>query len=206
MKKIILLLFIVLFSSCLGTKKVIKTTKKEVTEESLMSRIDSLFKLKEKEFKSVKKSKPIKKVNSISLKTADSIANKKINEALRNFRYTEKSGKNTLNAFYDEKTIQLILKAYIEGSKSVKTESSKETESSLNKETESSSNKETEWSEEIYKRITTLPWWSYIAIYFLFLDRKITYILGEFIPFLSGKNSILSIISLFFKKTKENTK
>ena len=47
----------------------------------------------------------------------------------------------------------------------------------------------------IYKRITTMPWYLWVALYFMFFDGKITSLLSNFIPQLRGATSILSVFS-----------
>lgn len=193
MKKLITTIILLCLFSC-GTHKVIQKENNSIERlEQIKLKKDSIIKNTKTTNAKTEVSGEINKYSQISLQTADSIANKRINEALKNFKYSETSGKNKTKAYYDSKTMQLIIEAFV--SKSENT--IKEVEN--NQELETNTIKETTKEEAIkidkyfYKKIKSMPLWVWIIVYFVFLDQKVVYILGNFIPQLKGAKTILSL-------------
>lgn len=190
MKKIIIIIFALFLTSCLSTKKTIKNFEKQ--KEKIEIKKDSIQKVSEKKSEKIEVSNPISKKNSISLKTADSLTNAKINKALRNFSYKDKSGKNTVSARYDEKTMQLILEAFISGSQNKTTENTLDTETNTN--TETTSEKKFEKNVEKYIKKIVIPWWGYLILIFLF-RKTIFSILAFFLPQIRGIKTLTDLIT-----------
>ena len=167
-KNIFLVLFLILFTSCgifnLGKKTESEKERTTITTEKTDLKKDSTNLKKVNIFESQKETKSIDKSSSISLKTADSIANKRINEALRNFKVTDRSGQNTFSAKYDENTMRLIFDAYIEGTKSVNKETN--TDQLINTSTEITTGKtfEDKVSEKSKKVIKMIPLWLWVVV------------------------------------------
>ena len=129
-------------------------------------------------------------------KTPDIDFNKKVDEKvdeiLAKLNTTKTSGDNSYRLYYN------LLKRQVEFEAKIG-----ETQ---NENTTTNSEEKTEKTTEeiidtyIYKRITTMPWYLWGAIYFMFFDGKIASLLSNFIPQLRGATSILSI----FKKKNDN--
>ena len=169
--------FILFFTSCsvfnLGKKK--QEEKERTTKTTELSEVkkDSSNIKKVNVSETKKETLPIDKSSSISLQTADSIANKRINEALRNFKITDRSGGNSFSAKYDEVTMRLVFDAYIEGTRS--TEKETNTDQLINTNTESKTDKtfEEEVSEKSERVIKMIPLWIWIVAGIFFLPTII---------------------------------
>lgn len=202
MKKILyLIIAATLLTSCGTARKIFKTSKTESKTEQLKETKTDVSSVSSKEVKEYKETTtPIEKTSRVSLKTGEPDIDKRINQALRNFKYTERSGKNSLGLKYDEKVMELVFKAFVTGSQATTKETSQDKSSEVNTETSEQMTVEQRIEDYVYKKVTRLPWWFYAFIYFFFLDAKVTTILSSFIPGLKGKNTILSIFGLFMKK------
>jgi len=196
MKKIILFaiaFFILFFTSCsvfnLGKKK--QEQKERTTKTTELSEVkkDSSNIKNVNVSETKKETLPIDKRSSISLQTADSIANKRINEALRNFKITDRSGGNSFSAKYDEATMRLIFDAYIEGTKSIEKETN--TDQLINTNTESKTDKtfEEEVSEKSKKVIKMIPLWIWVVVGVWFFPQ-----------ILSRLKTVFNPLSKLFKK------
>lgn len=184
MRFLILFIFsIILLTSCLGTKKIIQTEDKTFSETNLYKRFDSIMQERIKEFKTKETSKPISKNNSISLKTADSVANKKINEVLRNFNFKEKSGSNSISARYNEKTMQLIFDAYVAGSENMIERFSKETKLEKIETSDKNTSFYNSFKKDVYKKVISFPWYYWLVACLVFAP-KIINILNPHISFI----------------------
>ena len=185
--------FILFFTSCsvfnLGKKK--QEEKERTTKTTELSEVkkDSSNIKNVNVSETKKETLPIDKSSSISLQTADSIANKRINEALRNFKITDRSGGNSFSAKYDEATMRLIFDAYIEGTKSIEKETN--TDQLINTNTESKTDKtfEEEVSEKSKKVIKMIPLWIWVVVGVWFFPQ-----------ILSRLKTVFNPLSKLFKK------
>jgi hypothetical protein len=197
MKKLVL--FLVLFSlvGCATFKsKRDKTTDTKLTEKTETVSDSSSIKTTDTKTE-VETVAPIEKETGISLRTADSIANRRINEALRNFRFVDRSGGNSVAARYDEKTMQLFIEAFVAQTKNSSQQTTSESETSTNKETDSEKSFEQQIDEYLEKQ--KIPWWVY-GIALFFLRRDIVSIVGFFVP---GVRSVQTFRDLFKSKSSE---
>lgn len=195
MKKLVFtLITIAILTSCAGSKQVSRNNRITTDTEKVEVINDSSFVQKKFEKETAIVTAPIEKENTISLQTTDELVNQKINKALRNFKYIEKSGKNTITAQYDEATMQLIFKAFVAGKESVTKETTSDIIINTDKQQVTEKTFEEKTDEYMYKKIRVIPWWVWVAFYFLFLDSKVTKALSLFIPKLTGATSILSLL------------
>lgn len=191
MKKIVLLFICIILTGCLGTKKIVEKQATKTTTEKVEVKKDSI--------NVVEKNKAIADKLDVSVpkaKTPDIDFNKKVDEKvdeiLAKLNTTKTSGDNSYRLYYN------LLKRQVEFEAKIG-----ETQ---NENTTTNSEEKTEKTTEeiidtyIYKRITTMPWYLWGAIYFMFFDGKIASLLSNFIPQLRGATSILSI----FKKKNDN--
>jgi hypothetical protein len=121
------------------------------------------------------KTSPIQKSNSVSLKTADSLTNVKINQALKNFRFYDRSGGNSVSAKYDEKTMQLLIEAFVAGTVNKETNTDSEQKTATNQTSISEKTTEEIIEETSSTVIKMLPWWVWLigVVYFapIIIDR-----------------------------------
>jgi Fe2+ transport system protein B len=190
-KEFILVLILIFFSSCLGSKKVIENNTSKKSIEKLEVRKDSS--------NIVEKNKSISdKLDLIvtSSKTDDKNFNKKVDskvdEILAKLNTSKKSGDNSYKLYYNLLKRQVEFEAKIGETKNENTVTN----------TEEKTEKTTEEIIDtyIYKRVTTMPWYLWIVIYFMLFDGKIASLLSNFVPQLRGATSIFSI----FKKKNDN--
>lgn len=196
---IIIAIFFLLLNSCLGSKKtseISSVIKERIEIEKLKDSIKTIIE-KSKEIKET--NAPIDKENFVSFKTADSLTNQRINDALRGFYFSEKSGGNSYSAKYDEATMQLIFKAFIAQTENNSKESSIDTNTSTNTDTKSEKSFEEQTDEYIYKKITKMPWWGWVIIAW-FLRNQIIAFIGIFVP---GVKRIKSIHDLLNQPNKQ---
>lgn len=159
MKKLIYLLVILLFSSCLGAKKI----------------------MNQKSLKNVKNSKKlIKESTNITEKTApindhlrtpvvssgNPQTDKKIDEILSKMDTQKRSGSNGYKQYYDRQTRELITSFLIGGSQS------KFVTRTRNEDTQKTEEQITE--EYIFKKIKLIPWWVYALLVFWYLPQILT--------------------------------
>ena len=191
MKKIVLLFICIILTGCLGTKKIVEKQATKNTTEKVEVKKDSI--------NVIEKNKAIADKLDVSVpkaKTPDIDFNKKVDEKvdeiLAKLNTTKTSGDNSYRLYYNLLKRQVEFEAKIGETKNENTTTN----------TEEKTEKTTEEIIDtyIYKRITTMPWYLWVAIYFMFFDGKITSLLSNFIPQLKGATSILSI----FKKKNDN--
>ena len=191
MKKIVLLFICIILTGCLGTKKIVEKQATKNTTEKVEVKKDSI--------NVIEKNKAIADKLDVSVpkaKTPDIDFNKKVDEKvdeiLAKLNTTKTSGDNSYRLYYNLLKRQVEFEAKIGETKNENTTTN----------TEEKTEKTTEEIIDtyIYKRVTTIPWYLWIAIYFMFFDGKITSLLSNFIPQLKGATSILSI----FKKKNDN--
>lgn len=180
MKNLFYIILIALCTSCLGTKKVVENTtaKKEMQKKEVKKDSSNV----------VEKNQEISDQISLSLRTNNKKVDSIIRQRLKGFNSSKKSGSNRYNAVFDYEKMALNIAAVIGATQNqtITTDSNTNTEKSFEERT----------NEYIKKRITTMPWYLWVVIYFFFLDGKIVGILANFIPQLKGATSILSL----FKK------
>jgi hypothetical protein len=145
MKNIIqLLIILILFSSCLGSKKVFEnnTSKKEV--EKLEVRKDSS--------NVIEKNRAINdKVITTVVSSGNKETDKKIDEILSKLNTQKNSGSNSYKQYYDSETRQLVTDFFLAQTQdqilSTKNDSVKETST------------EEVIDTYISKKVTAIPWW-----------------------------------------------
>ncbi|WP_281980460.1 hypothetical protein [Tenacibaculum mesophilum] len=177
-KRITLILVILLFSSCVGSKKIVEeATIKKQTEKKEVKKDSSNV---------VEKNGAIQdKVITPVASTGNDATDKKIDEILSKLNTTKKSGSNSYRQYYDIETRQLITDFLVAQTLNQKTVT--------NNESTSETTLEEQINSYVYKRITTMPWYLWVLIYFLLFDTKVAALLSNFIPALKGATSILAI-------------
>lgn len=186
-----MLIALLLCSSCGPIKKSVKNknTKETLVQQFDKDSVNTKTQLT-KETKIV--SAPIEKTTGISLRTADSITNKRINEALRYFKFSDQSGNNKVSASYDEKTMQLLINAFVAQS----IDKSKETDTSSEVNTNRNTRVEKTFEENVdeYIKKIKVPWWIYaIAVYLL--RHHILALVGFFVPGIRQVKSINDLLN-----------
>tara|TARA_B110000967_G_scaffold209539_1_gene266154 strand:+ start:3082 stop:3657 length:576 start_codon:yes stop_codon:yes gene_type:complete len=191
MKKIALLFICIVLTGCLGTKKIVEKQATKTTTEKVEVRKDST--------NVVEKNKAIADKLDVAVpnaKTSDTHFNKKVDqkvdEILAKLNTTKTSGDNSYKLYYN------LLKRQVEFEAKIGETQNENT--STNSEEKTENTNEEILDTYIYKRITTVPWFLWIAFYFIFFDGKIASLLSNFIPQLRGATSILSL----FKKKNDN--
>lgn len=190
------ILFVLMLLTSCGTfkKKHTKNSSKVSSERTIVASDSTLVSNNEtKEVSEI--SGPIAKESYISLMTADSLTNARINEALRNFRIYDRSGGNSFKASYDTETMQLLLQAFIQQTENKTSEKISDTNTSTNKSETSEKTFEQKLDEYIEKK--TIPWWLYAIGVFL-LRNHILAVIGFFIP---GIRQVKTINDLFKKSS-----
>lgn len=184
MKKGVLIL-VVFFTSCLGSKKVVEKSNTSVSVEKTEVFKDSVA--------NVERNLAIsdKIITPISF-TGDKFLDKNIDDFLQKINTEKQSGNNSYQLKYNREKRQLETNITVgeTTNKEIATNTSSETEKSV----------EERINEYVYRRITQLPWYIWVALYFLFLDGKIGALLSN-IPALKGATSVLSIFKLLKRKT-----
>ena len=191
MKKIVLLFICIILTGCLGTKKIVEKQATKNTTEKVEVKKDSI--------NVIEKNKAIADKLDVSVpkaKTPDIDFNKKVDEKvdeiLAKLNTTKTSGDNSYRLYYN------LLKRQVEFEAKIGETKNDNTTTKPEEKTEKTT--EEIIDTYIYKRITTMPWYLWGAIYFMFFDGKIASLLSNFIPQLRGATSILSI----FKKKNDN--
>jgi hypothetical protein len=200
MKKLFILFTIISLSSCLGSRVTSKEFNTKNSKETTNQKKDSSNVSINKKSIIESEAAEINKYSGISLKTADSLANVKINKALRNFKYTERSGPNSTSARYDESTMQLIIETIVGATKNKETVELQKENVKVDSSYESVVETEHIIDKYVKKKIISMPWYLWLALYFLFIDSKFMGLLAGFIPQLKGAKTILNIIPLIFGK------
>ena len=175
-------LFTVLFlmGSCVGSKRLVESSNvKEVSSKIEFKKDSSSF---------VERNKEIKDNISLSLRTNNKKVDSIIRQRLKGFNSSKKSGTNRYNAVFDYEKMALNIAAVIGATQNEVTEYSSELE------------KETSVDEKVDSyvktKISVVPWYVWVLLYFFFLDSKVVSIVSNFIPGLKGATSILSILNL----------
>ncbi|WP_028890877.1 hypothetical protein [Tenacibaculum sp. 47A_GOM-205m] len=177
-KRITLVLVVLLFTSCLGSKKI--------AENSTIKKQTEIKEVKKDSSNVIEKNGAIQdKVITPVASTGNEETDKKIDEILSKLNTTKKSGSNSYRQYYDTETRQLITDFLVAQTLSQKTVT--------NNESTSETTLEEQINSYVYKRITTMPWYLWLLIYFLLLDTKVVAILANFIPGLKGATSILAL-------------
>lgn len=186
MKKIIFVLVVVLFSSCLGAKKIIEKSKETAKSEKNEVKKDS-SNVKEK-------NGAIKDRIVVNVpKTDNKEVMQMFNNLLSQLNTSKSSGTNSYRSRYDKEKDQLIIDFVVAATENLKVITN--TESKEEKTFEQKTN-------EYYKKvITTMPWYLWVLAYFVFLDGKVVALLSNFIPGLKGATSILSFLNFSNKSS-----
>jgi len=146
-----------LASSCTTTKKTTETSSKTKKSVLTETKTDST--------NVIKKNQKIDNEYTIPLRTADSLTNARIREALRNFQAGARSGNNSTNVVFDEDALAFKIASIVGETTSEKTTTNTDTN------TEKSFEQKTD--EYIEKKIKRIPWWFYALIGFWFLPQII---------------------------------
>ena len=165
MKKLILLIFVILFTSCVGSKK---TTKKDK-----VTKITELTDRKKDSATNTVVNSKIDDQFSIPVATADSLVNQSIKKALKDFNFKKSSGSNATSVRFDYEKMAFIVSNLIGETKS--------TDTTVNTDTNTEKSFEEEVTENTKKIIRIIPWWLW-AIGAFFLLPKILNIVGIFYP------------------------
>ena len=191
MKKIVLLFICIVLTGCLGTKRIVEKKATKVTTEKVEVKKDST--------NVVEKNKAIADKLDVAVtnaKTSDADFNKKVDqkvdEILAKLNTTKTSGDNSYKLYYN------LLKRQVEFEARIGETQNENTTTNLQEKTEKTTDEIIDTY--IYTRITTVPWYLWIALYFMFFDGKIASLLSNFIPQLKGATSILSLL----KKKNDN--
>ena len=191
MKKITLLFICIVLTGCLGTKRIVEKKATKVTTEKVEVKKDST--------NVVEKNKAIADKLDIAVtnaKTSDADFNKKVDqkvdEILAKLNTTKTSGDNSYKLYYN------LLKRQVEFEARIGETQNENTTTNLQEKTEKTTDEIIDTY--IYTKITTAPWYLWIALYFMFFDGKIASLLSNFIPQLKGATSILSLL----KKKNDN--
>jgi len=191
MKKIVLLFICIVLTGCLGTKRIVEKKATKVTTEKVEVKKDST--------NVVEKNKAISDKLDVAVpnaKTSDADFNKKVDqkvdEILAKLNTTKTSGDNSYKLYYN------LLKRQVEFEARIGETQNENTTTNSEEKTEKTTDEIIDTY--IYTRITTVPWYLWIALYFMFFDGKIASLLSNFIPQLKGATSILSLL----KKKNDN--
>ena len=191
MKKIALLFICIVLTGCLGTKRIVEKKATKVTTEKVEVKKDST--------NVVEKNKAISDKLDVAVtnaKTTDADFNKKVDqkvdEILAKLNTTKTSGDNSYKLYYN------LLKRQVEFEARIGETQNENTTTNSEEKTEKTTDEIIDTY--IYTRITTVPWYLWIALYFMFFDGKIASLLSNFIPQLKGATSILSLL----KKKNDN--
>lgn len=171
MRFITVILFLLLVG-CGPAKRIAKTTTTSTTATNNTVAKDSTA--------VIKQTQPIAKEQSISLKTTDSLVNQRINQALANFKFTERSGSNHTTAYYDAETMQLLIQSFVAATqdKTVATNTDSATETTL----------ATTIDNYLYEKVVRLPWWAWVLAAVWLLPMVIDRLKLLFFPLLKLLN------------------
>lgn len=184
MKKLIIIFSFVFLTNCLGTKKIFdkktdtKTTEINTVKNDSVSEKETSLGINDKFVINVPKSD-----NEEVMAMFDVL--------MRQLNTSKSSGTNSYKSTYDKEKDQLIIEFMVAATENIKTASNKDSK------TETSFEQQTD--EYVKKKITALPWWSYLIIAW-FLRSHIIGIISIFIP---GVKNIKSIKDLLTAPNKE---
>lgn len=152
------LMLIAVLSICVLSLQSCGTSKESVSKSQ--TKQTELTETKKDSSQVIERNKAINNEYSIPLRTADSLTNERIRQALSNFKAGAKSGSNSTNIRFDEDLLALKI-----ASKIGETES-KTTNTNTDTNTETSFEQQTD--EYIEKKIKSIPWWIYAIGIFYF--------------------------------------
>ena len=175
------LLLILIFTSCLGSKKVTEKT----SDKSLIEKTKTDSTAKETINKKIEDKATFKVAES---STGDVDFDNRVNDAvanvLRSINFQKSSGDNSYRVYYDEKlrTLEAQIQVGETSSKEVAT----------NKE---SDKEQTETSTETFKKYTSMiPWWGWLVLIFV-LRKHIIGFIAIFIPGVRGISTIQDLLN-----------
>lgn len=180
MKKLLLIILIVC-TSCLGSKKV--SEKTSLLKETTSIKNDSVS--KQTVNKGINDEATFKVAES---NTGDVDFDKRVNEAvsnvLRSINFQKSSGDNSYKFYYDEQLRELRAK--------VELGETRNSEVATNK--DAVVEKEESTTESFKKVVTTLPWWVWVIAFVVFF-KQIMGIIGNVYPPARGINSIAELFN-----------
>ncbi len=150
-----ILFLLVLLTSCVGQKKVLKSNHDKETVEKIIVKKDSA--------KLIDRSLAINDRFLLSLKTNNKSIDSVIRTRLKDFSASKKSGKNFYTAKFDYDKLALSIIAKMDETKTIQTE--KNTEKDIKKDT-----KQTD-SDYFYNKIKVVPWWLWALVAFWLLPQ-----------------------------------
>ena len=191
MKQYWIILLVVLFSGCLGSRSVSESTSEKISTEVSESSKDSV------KVESVNKAiddKAELKVQESATgdRDFDEAVNKAVDRILSSINFTKTSGDNSYKMYYDLLERTMKMEAKIGETKTAETSVTSEevTEKSFEEKTD----------EYLKKKVTTLPWWAW-GLIALFLWP---YIKPVVMMFLGPTNIVTSISNAIKPKTDGN--
>ncbi len=192
MKRIIIIILLLIFTSCLGTKKISEISKETTQIEKTEIKSDSSFVKETNKAIDDKASFKVPESN-----TGDAEFDRRVNEgivnALKGMDFQKTSGDNSYRLWYDIDDRLIKMEAKI-GETS-------DTTTDINKEETSEKTFTQKNFEYIYKKVTTLPWWAWIIIVYL-LRKRIINIIATVVP---GVREIKTVKDLLNPPNKKTT-
>lgn len=188
MKKVLPIIVLLIFTSCLGTKKVINKEHSLKQTEKVSSKNDSISKTKTEINKEIK--------DKLIIDVGDSGSddcNDKIDEILSKLNTSKSSGGNSYKSRYDKETRQLLVDFIVSQTES------KQITTDTNSEFVSDKTFEETTKETVKRVIKIIPWWLWIIIAFI-LRKQIISLISIFFPAIKG---IETISDLFTPPTKK---
>lgn len=177
LKNFSVVLLILFFLSCLGTKKITEKKQTKTLTEKTLSVSDST--------KITQTNRKIDDVVTVTVPVSDPKLDAKIDEILSKINTSKTSGTNNYTLSYDRLKRQIIAELSIGET----TETNKSTNNSF-----VSTKKDEERVIETSKKIiSVIPWWGWLILIFL-IRKQIISIIAIFIP---GVRNINTIYDLF---------
>lgn len=173
MRRSILFFVLVLLTSCVGQKKVVKKAQSKETVKQVFVKKDSV--------KTIDRNLAINDKILLSLKTNDKKIDSIIRLRLKGFETQKISGKNYYKATFDYEKLALSIATVLGETKN--TNIKKNTESKAD-----TTNTSTD-TEYFYKKIKVVPWWLWVFLAVVFLPQII-----------SRLELIINPLKAFFKK------
>lgn len=176
--KIKILILLILFTSCLGTKKVTETNKETTQIEKTEIKKDSVS--------SEVVNKKIDDAITIEVPVSDPEVDAKIDEILSKLNMSKSSGDNSYRFYYDAQLRELRAEFEIGETKDKEVVKSSEivSEKSFEERTD----------EYISKKIKIIPWWGWLVLVFL-LRKYIVGFIGIFIPGVKGIKTVQDLLN-----------
>jgi len=162
-----------LFSGCLGTKKVTESKKETKTVENTVAKKDSV--------KTVETNAKIDDAIVTVVPETNPELDAKIDDILSKLNTKKRSGSNNYSFYYDRLKRELTAEFEVGETQNsnVVTNDSTVVEKTFEEKTD----------DYIYKKITALPWWAYLVVAYL-LRSQLIGLVGFFMP---GVRNIKSI-------------